>query len=139
MSAVESGFALIATISVMVLLVMIALAMLSLSTIELRSSQNGRATAEAQANARMGLMLAIGQLQQHAGSDMRITAPADILDSSYPPALGVWRSWEGSDHEASGNLKGRPKAPDYSPKMGVSYLGWFPVQMKAPNQMTFPP
>ena len=31
------GFALIATISVMVLLVMIALAMLSLSTIELRS------------------------------------------------------------------------------------------------------
>ena len=39
----KPGFALIATISVM-----IALAMLSLSTIELRSSQNGRAMAEAQ-------------------------------------------------------------------------------------------
>ncbi len=37
------GFALIATISVMVLLVMIALAMLSLSTIELRASKNGQA------------------------------------------------------------------------------------------------
>ena len=115
-SAQKPGFALIATISVMVLLVMIALAMLSLSTIELRSSQNGRAMAEAQANARMALMLAIGNLQKHAGSDMRITAPADILDSSNPPALGVWRSWEGTDHEASGNLKGRPKAPDYSSK-----------------------
>ncbi|MDG0993970.1 MAG: hypothetical protein P8O22_04465 [Akkermansiaceae bacterium] len=116
MSAVESGFALIATISVMVLLVMIALAMLSLSTIELRESQNGRAMAEAQANARVALMLAIGNLQKHAGSDMRITAPADILDDSYPLALGVWRSWEGTDHEASGTLKGRPKAPDYSSK-----------------------
>jgi type II secretory pathway pseudopilin PulG len=112
----KRGFALIATISVMILLVMIALAMLSLSTIELRASQNGRAMAEAQANARMALMLAIGNLQKHAGSDMRITAPADILDESYPPALGVWRSWEGTDHEASGTLKGRPKAPDYSSK-----------------------
>jgi hypothetical protein len=110
------GFALIATISIMALLVMIALGMLSLSTVEVRSSQNGRAMAEAQSNARMALMLAIGKLQQHAGSDMRITAPADILDSSYPPALGVWRSWGGSDHEASGDLKGRPKAPDYSSK-----------------------
>ncbi|MEJ6699498.1 MAG: hypothetical protein QNL01_00870 [Akkermansiaceae bacterium] len=112
----KNGFALIATISVMVLLVMIALAMLSLSTIELRASQNGRAMAEAQANARMGLMLAIGKLQQHAGSDMRITAPSDILDDENPLALGVWRSWEGSNHEASGTLKGRPKAPDYDSK-----------------------
>ncbi|MFT5905220.1 MAG: hypothetical protein ACI9E1_000814 [Cryomorphaceae bacterium] len=96
----------------MVLLMMIALAMLSLSNIELRASQNGRAMAEAQANARMALMLAIGKLQQHAGSDMRITAPADILDEFYPPALGVWRSWEGSNHQLTGTLKGRPTVPD---------------------------
>ncbi len=122
----QSGFALIATISVMVLLVMIALAMLSLSTIELRSSQNGRAMAEAQANARMGLMLAIGKLQQHAGSDMRITANADVLDVSYPPALGVWRSWEGSNNQLTGTLKGRPKAPDYASKTkSVSNNGRF--------------
>jgi hypothetical protein len=122
----KPGFALIATISVMVLLVMIALAMLSLSTIELRASQNGRAMAEAQANARVALMLAIGKLQQHAGSDMRITATADILDASYPPALGVWRSWEGSNNQASGTLKGRPIAPDYaSKKKPVSQDGRF--------------
>ena len=80
----NSGFALVVTISMMVLLVLIALAMLSLSTIELRASQNGRALGDAQANARVALMLAIGELQQHAGSDMRVTANADILDASYP-------------------------------------------------------
>jgi hypothetical protein len=124
----SNGFALISSILIMALLVMIAMGMLSLSTNEMRSSQNGKAMAEAQANARMALILAIGQLQQHAGSDMRITAPADILDSSYPPALGVWRSWEGSDHEASGNLKGRPKSPDYGSKkksVSVSESGRF--------------
>ncbi len=71
------GFALIATISVMVLLVMIALAMLSLSTIELRASQNGRAMAEAQSNARMALMMAIGDLQKQLGPDQRISMTAD--------------------------------------------------------------
>ena len=64
----HKGFALIATISVMVLLVMIALAMLSLSTVELRSARQGDAVAEAQANARMALMMAIGELQQYAGA-----------------------------------------------------------------------
>jgi hypothetical protein len=86
----------------MVLLVMIALAMLSLSTIELRSSQNGRAMAEAQANARMALMIAMGELQKEMGPDQRISANADILslDASgtvvsvaNPHYMGVWDSW----------------------------------------------
>lgn len=110
----------------MVLLVMVALAMLSLSTVELRASQNGKAKAEAQANARLALMLAIGKLQLHAGSDMRITAPADVLDESYPQALGVWRSWEGSNNQQAGTLKGRPTVPDYaSKKKSVSNNGRF--------------
>ena len=88
----ESGFALIATISVMVLLVMIALAMLSLSTIELRASQNGRAKAEAQANARVSLMLAIGQLQKSAGPDQAITASNAFADTQQNRHwTGVWK------------------------------------------------
>ena len=110
------GFALIATISVMVLLVMVALAMLSLGTIELRSSQNERAVAEARANARLALMLAIGELQKHAGADTRVTAGADIVADDNPSLLGVWKSWEGSDHEQSGAFAGRPIAPDYDSK-----------------------
>ena len=90
------GFALVATISVMVLLVLIALAMLSLSTIELRASANSDAMEEARANARLSLMLAIGELQKSVGPDQRVTAPGSIIGDSginHPHLTGVWRSW----------------------------------------------
>ena len=112
----DKGFALVATILMMVLLAILALGLLSLSSISLRTSGRDSSQAVAKANARLALMLAIGKLQQHAGPDMRVTAPADTLDDSYPPALGVWRSWEGSNHDVSVTLKGRPTAPDYSSK-----------------------
>lgn len=84
----------------MVLLVMIALAMLTLSTIELRGEKHTDHQHAAQANARLALMTAIGELQKYAGSDQRITAEASILekptDNSAKLAnrhwVGVWRS-----------------------------------------------
>ncbi len=81
------GFALIATISVMVLLVMIALAMLSLSTLEIRSSRQDSYQAEARGNARMALMLAIAELQKTTGPDQRITASADMAGKADGSAL----------------------------------------------------
>ena len=97
----EPGFALVATISVLVLLVLIALSMLTLSAVEVRSSQRNLAQEEAQSNARLALMLAIGELQKQLGPDQRISANSGILDnrvstseidgvngSSY--VLGVW-------------------------------------------------
>jgi type II secretory pathway pseudopilin PulG len=110
------GFALVVTLLMMILLSILALGMLSLSSVSLRTSGRSSAETEAKANARLALMLAIGKLQQYAGPDMRVTAPADTLDDSYPPALGVWRSWEGSNNDPNATLKGRPIAPDYSSK-----------------------
>ena len=110
------GFALIVTLSLMILLTVIAVGLLSLSSITLRSSGAGVDVARARANARMALLLAIGELQKDAGLDTRVTAKADILDSNHPPVLGVWKSWEGTDHESSGNFAGRPVAPDYGSK-----------------------
>lgn len=100
----------------MVLLVIVAIGLLSLSSISLRTTSAGQAQQEAQANARLALMIAIGELQAAAGPDMRITAPADILDESIAPLTGVWRSWEGTNHELSGDFRGRPIAPDYDAK-----------------------
>ncbi|MFK7911618.1 MAG: hypothetical protein AB8F34_13605, partial [Akkermansiaceae bacterium] len=73
------GFALISTISIMALLLIIAISMLSLATIEIRTSNRDSAMVEAQANARMALMLAIGELQTAMGPDTRISARAELL------------------------------------------------------------
>lgn len=110
------GFALVVTLSLMALLTVLIVGLLSLSATNQRGSSQADAQHQAQANARLAMKMAIGELQKHAGPDMRITAPADILDDGMPPLTGVWRSWEGSDHEATGNFKGRPMAPDYGAK-----------------------
>jgi hypothetical protein len=109
----------------MVLLAILCVGMLSLSAVSLRGSGQANAQKEARANARIALMLAIGELQRHTGQDTRVTAPANIVDATYPPVLGVWRSWEGTDHEANG----RPVAPDYASKdksesKGGRFLDW---------------
>ncbi|MBK1789776.1 type II secretion system protein [Persicirhabdus sediminis] len=91
----EMGFALIATIAVMALMAVTALAMLSLSTVEVRSSNHGDAMAEAKANARMALMIAIGELQKAAGPDTRVTAEGNIDDQADEGKghwMGVWSS-----------------------------------------------
>jgi type II secretory pathway component PulK len=76
------GFALIATISLLILLAILAIGMLSLSSVALRSDSQGLAQAEARANARMALMIAIGELQKQMGPDQRISANGAILSDS---------------------------------------------------------
>lgn len=89
------GFALVISLTLMVLLTILSVGLLTLSTVSLRASTQGEAMQIARSNARMALMLAIGQLQKNAGPDQRITAPASIADESYPPGFtGVWKSWK---------------------------------------------
>ena len=106
------GFTLIITISMMVLLTMIAFGLLSLSAVSLRGGSQNQARAMAQANARLAMMIAIGELQKNTGLDTRITAPSSIVQPNNPPLTGVWKSWEGKDHDPNG----RPIAPAYSSK-----------------------
>lgn len=75
--APQRGFALVVTLSLMILLTIIAVGLLTLSSISLRSSSQGQAAAEARANARMALMMAIGELQKELGPDSRISTPSD--------------------------------------------------------------
>ena len=90
----QRGFALVITLSLMVLLTILAVGLMSLSAISLRSSTTGDDQAQAYANARMAVMLALGQLQKHAGDDRRITADASIETSvSQGHLVGVFNSW----------------------------------------------
>lgn len=95
----QHGFALIAVVCLLVLVALVCFGLLSLSSLSLRGSQQAEAQARAQANARLALMMAIGQLQKIAGPDQRVTANASILEtpaSTTPFAnrhwAGVWRS-----------------------------------------------
>lgn len=109
----------------MVLLAILAVGLLSLSSVALRSSSSSAARHVAESNARMALMLAIGELQKNAGLDTRITARADILDKENPPVLGVWKSWEGSDHETTGSAAGWPVSPgNYETVKKDRFLSW---------------
>ena len=89
------GFALVITLSLMVLLTVIAVGLLSLAAISLNTATQGQAMATARSNARLALMLAIGDLQKSLGPDRAISAPSGVLAASpaKPNAIGVWESW----------------------------------------------
>ena len=121
----NDGFALVVSLSLMVLLTIVAVGLLTLSTISLRTSTRSEDIATARGNARLALLLALGDLQKHSGNDTRVTARADILDEDHPPVTGVWKSWEGSDHSQSGSSEGRPISPgNYASKKEDRFLGW---------------
>jgi hypothetical protein len=97
------GFALVVTLSLMILLTIIAVGLLSLSSISLRATSQGEAMATAKNNARLALMLAIGDLQKSLGPDKAISATSGILSSTpaKPNTAGVWESWDFNPNDGS--------------------------------------
>ena len=96
---VEKGFSLVALMMLMALVVVVLLGVISLSDLESRGSTQNAHELAARANARMALMMAMGELQKYTGPDQRVTAKAAILEGSgqEPPLanrdwLGVWKT-----------------------------------------------
>lgn len=135
------GFALVVTVSLMVLLSLLAVALLTLGSVALRSSDRGNDSAVARANARLALMMALGDLQKLSGLDTRVTARADVLDEKHPPVLGVWKSWEGSNHTTRGTYAGRPVSPgNYDAAKEARFLSWLVSDPQGPlTDPTSPP
>lgn len=122
------GFALIVTLSLMILLTVIAVGLLSLSSISLRSSSQGEAMQAARANAKVALILAIGDLQKQLGPDQRISTTADQISSTEAGASTTPKSqrhWAGAFESWPVTSKTRP-----DPK----FLQWF--VSGAPEQLT---
>jgi hypothetical protein len=118
------GFALVVTLVMMVLITLVALGMLGLATIELRKGSQDQSRAVARANARMGLMMALGQLQTSLGDDRRISSDASMLaNSKNPSAVGVWTGWS-PDLAAKSNSATTPRVDYRTPKGQSGFRGW---------------
>ena len=121
------GFALVATVSMMVLLSMVALAMLSLASLEQRSSGGAVSAGDraARANARLALMMAIGELQRAMGPDQRVSAEGGLTGTAgYGKShwVGAWSSEDADgDLEPDGEFKGWLVSSNLSGADGVPY------------------
>lgn len=129
----KRGFALIVTISLMILLTVIAVGLLTLSSISLRNARQADAMSVARANARLALMLALGDLQKSAGPDQRVTARADVdpLNAANPRLTGVWNSMPTTP---------LPVLNDYAKtNRDAKFVGWLASSLdgKASNQVTY--
>ncbi|WP_035601187.1 hypothetical protein [Haloferula sp. BvORR071] len=97
-AAGKKGFALVVVLMLLTLLSVLAIGLLSLANVSLRGSSMSEARRTAQANARLALSLALGQMQSELGDDRRVTADASLLSvtSAQPQLVGVWNSAAGS-------------------------------------------
>lgn len=120
----QRGFALVIALSLMVLMTVIAVGLLTLSAVSLRATSQGEAMQMARANARMALVLAIGQLQKSVGPDQRISAPGNLLTLDAPPGLsGAWESVKLSpDGDPALEQAKRSGRTDDAPN--GEFLGW---------------
>jgi hypothetical protein len=108
----------------MILLTIIAVGLLALASVEIRKSTSTEARSIAMANARMGIMLALGQLQSELGDDRRISADASIFNTTKnPSAVGVWNGW--SPNLGARSSAGSTPRVDYKgPKSQTGFRSW---------------
>ena len=96
----------------MVLLTLLVVGLLSLSAVSLRTSRLSQDLSVAQANARLGIMLALGEVQTALGPDKRVsaTSAAVVAAAKQPHLTGAWESWRWDPAKS--------QTPTYSEKSG---------------------
>jgi hypothetical protein len=80
-----SGFALVITLVLLALLVLAVLALSALTKVGSETASTGTYQTQARQNALLGLTVAIGQLQRHAGSDLQLTSIANLTSMPVGP------------------------------------------------------
>jgi len=148
---VERGFALIATLSLMILLTLLAVGLLSLSAVSLRRGTQAAAQAEAQANARLALIIALGELQKEMGPDMRVSAESALFDtnketetiegveqSHWLASYDSWGDWLNATYAPPGDSPLKIDAT-YEPRRAKMFRRWLlSMPLNAETQINAP-
>ncbi len=124
----KKGFALIATLTLMMLLAMLAVAIMATAASQNRIALQTMLQAEARQQALVGLDAAIGELQVELGPDQRVTASSSILSkddgSQAQHLLGVWNSWDGPIYGKSKSGHGSKITSTYSKGRSNMFRRW---------------
>jgi hypothetical protein len=100
MKSQKTGFALVIALSLMAFILLLLLSITTLVQVETRSAANARTHTLARMNALLGLQQALGELQQAAGHDQRVTATGSLWEDPQPGTehyVGVWSSVDADD------------------------------------------
>ncbi|MCH7228715.1 hypothetical protein [Haloferula sp. A504] len=120
----------------MVLLSLLAVGLLSLSSVALRGTTMESARSEARANARLALVVALGELQKEMGPDMRVSAEAALFDQNIeteridgvaqPHWMASYHSWGGWLNDSYAPRGGRSLtiADTYGPRREPMFRRW---------------
>lgn len=74
------GFALVLTLSLISFVFLLVMGLITQVRLDVAHTDARESQILAKANARMGMKIAIGEIQKHLGPDMRVSATADIYD-----------------------------------------------------------
>lgn len=114
--AVKGGFALVISLALMSFILLLMLSLTIFLKIEITTASNQLEVLKARQNALLGAMIALGELQEHAGRDTIATAQSNFnVASGQAFWTGVWDASNG--HRmwlVSGNEAVNPDDPDTS-------------------------
>ena len=79
-SSKRRGFAIVMALSLLSIVFLLVISLVNLVGTDLSLADARKEKVLAQAHARMGMMVAIGEIQKHLGPDTRVSTTADILD-----------------------------------------------------------
>ena len=85
MSHKRSGFSLVLSLAIMASMVMMVIVLAAFLQVETRLAQSHSGYMRARLNAMAAAKIALGQLQQLAGPDQRVTMRADMYDAGETP------------------------------------------------------
>ena len=123
----KHGFALIASLTLMMLLALLAVGIMATASTQSRISAQTILQAEARQQALVGLDAALGELQVTLGPDCRVTASSGISEKAATQnILGVWDSWTGPIYGTAkqGNRKGSSIRETYEAGRASMFRKW---------------
>ncbi|MBR3926883.1 MAG: hypothetical protein IKJ58_08965 [Akkermansia sp.] len=136
----KHGFALIASLTLMMLLTLLAVGVLAIASSQNRIAMQTALQAEARQQALVGLDAALAELQITLGPDRRVTASSAIVSQEEGAVaqhiLGVWDSWSGPIYGRA-VADGQPSSikDTYEPGRASMFRRWL-ISSRRPSELT---